>query len=292
MTGSRFFDHPRPTIQPMSLRLPTGLSPSKVESFKSCPLAFRFSAIDRVPEPPSVAASKGTLVHRALELLHLEEPSDRTLAMGLAALDRAATELHDHPDFTGLHLDDAGERDLLDAAEGLVRRYFELEDPTKVRAIGLELRLEAKLGSLVLRGIIDRLELDDDGELVITDYKTGRTPHVNHEGGRLGGVHFYAYLCQQLFGRRPARVQLLYLAEPVAIIATPSEQSIRFLPKKAAAIWQAVELACSSEDFRPRTGPLCNYCFYKTWCPAYGGDPALAVVEAEAMMRSLATSAA
>ena len=276
----------------MSLRLPTGLSPSKVESFKSCPLAFRFSAIDRVPEPPSVAASKGTLVHRALELLHLEEPVERTREMGLAALDRAATEFHEHPDFTGLHLDDRGEQDLLDGAEKLVRRYFELEDPAKVRAIGLELRLEAKVGSLVLRGIIDRLELDDDGELVITDYKTGRTPHANHESGRLGGVHFYAYLCEQILGRRPARVQLLYLAEPLAIIATPTEQSIRFLPKKAAAIWQAVERACATEDFRPRTGPLCNYCFYKTWCPAYGGDPSRAVLEADALMTPVATSAA
>jgi len=234
----------------------------------------------------------GTLVHRALELLHLEAPAERTLEMGLAALDVAATELHDHPDFTGLHLDDRGEQELVDSAERLVRRYFELEDPTKVRAIGLELRLEANVGSLLLRGIIDRLELDDHGELVITDYKTGRTPSVNHETGRLGGVHFYAYLCEQVFGRRPARVQLLYLAEPVAIIATPTEQSIRFLPKKASAIWQAVERACSTDDFRPRTGPLCNYCFYKTWCPAYGGDPSRALLEADALMTQVATSAA
>jgi putative RecB family exonuclease len=49
--------------------VPHGLSPSKVESFKSCALAFRFSAIDRLPEPPSPWATKGTLVHRALELL-------------------------------------------------------------------------------------------------------------------------------------------------------------------------------------------------------------------------------
>ena len=52
----------------MSLPLPTTLSPSKISAFKHCPLQFRFSVIDRLPEPPSPAASKGTLVHRALEL--------------------------------------------------------------------------------------------------------------------------------------------------------------------------------------------------------------------------------
>ena len=51
-----------------------------------------------------------------------------------------------------------------------------MEDPTAVRDIGLELRLEAQVGALTLRGIIDRLELDAEGGLVVTDYKTGRAP--------------------------------------------------------------------------------------------------------------------
>jgi len=63
----------------MSLPLPTSLSPSKVSSFKDCALAFRFSAIDHLPEPPLLDAVKGTLVHRALELLMWEEePGRRT----------------------------------------------------------------------------------------------------------------------------------------------------------------------------------------------------------------------
>lgn len=264
----------------MALPLPNGLSPSKVDSFTSCPMAFRFSVIERVPEPPAPWTTKGTLVHRALELLFCEQPADRTLEVALTSLDRALTEMADHPDLVGLGLDESGHRALVDEAEQLVRRYFQLEDPTQVHPIGLELKLEVSIGSLTLRGIIDRLDLDANGELVVTDYKTGKPPRQQHEAGRLAGVHFYAFLCEQLFGRRPAKVQLLYVSEPVAIIATPTEQSIRFLPKKASAVWQAVERACANEDFRPRTGPLCNYCSYKTWCPAFGGEPALALTEA------------
>ena len=58
----------------MGLPVPATLSPSKVSSFKDCGLAFRFSVIDRLPEPPTVAATRGTLVHRALELLFWEVP--------------------------------------------------------------------------------------------------------------------------------------------------------------------------------------------------------------------------
>ena len=57
--------------------------------------------------------------------------------------------------------------------------------------------------------------------------KTGKVPGVNYEQSRLGGVHFYAFLCEQVFGKLPARIQLLYLSEPTAIVAIPSEQSIR-----------------------------------------------------------------
>ncbi len=129
----------------MVLRVPTGLSPSKVESFTSCPLAFKFSAIDKLPEPPAPAATKGTLVHRALELLLDAPAAERTLERALAELDRAFDELSLHHDYTGLELTDEAAETFLGDAEKLVRRYFELEDPRSITPIGLELRVEVEL---------------------------------------------------------------------------------------------------------------------------------------------------
>jgi putative RecB family exonuclease len=260
----------------MALPLPTSLSPSKVASFKDCALAFRFSNIDRLPEPPSPAATKGTLVHRALELLFCEPAPLRTLPTALACLDRARAEMSTDAEYVGLALDQDAAAQFAAEAEVLVRRYFTLEDPTTVHPIGMELRLEVTVGSLTLRGIIDRLELDADGGLVVTDYKSGKVPGVIHEQSRLGGVHFYAFLCERVLGVRPARIQLLYLSEPVAIVAEPSAQSIRGLEQRTAAIWKAVERACEHEDFRPRPSALCNWCSFQDYCPAYGGDPAQA----------------
>src|SRR5438094_6571723 len=261
----------------MPLPLPTSLSPSKVASFKDCALAFRFSAIDRLPEPPSPWATRGTLVHRALELLFCEEPERRTLDVALGHLATARAEMSDDPEFVGLALDEEADAAFVAEAAGHVRRYFEIEDPRAVHPIGLELRLEVQVGSLTLRGIIDRLDLDADGELVVTDYKTGKVPGVNFERSRLGGVHFYAFLCEQVLGRRPARIQLLYLSEPLAIVAHPSDQSIRGLQQRATAIWTAVERACERDDFRPRPSRLCDWCAFQAYCPAWGGDPAKAL---------------
>ncbi|HEY6532036.1 MAG TPA: PD-(D/E)XK nuclease family protein [Acidimicrobiales bacterium] len=257
----------------MPLELPTSLSPSKVSSFTECALAFRFSAIDRLPDPPTVATVKGTLVHATLERLMLLEPAERDVAAALGCLVEARTALSDDPEWIELALDTEGEAALVADAEVLVRRYFEIEDPTTVHPIGIELRMEVELEGLMLRGIIDRLELDADGELVVTDYKSGRAPTQAFEQSRLGGVHFYAFLCERLLGRRPSRVQLLYLSDPVAITTVPTEQSIRQLERKVRAIWNAIEKACERDDFRPKQSRLCNWCAFQTYCPSFGGDP-------------------
>jgi putative RecB family exonuclease len=260
----------------MPLPLPTSLSPSKVSSFTDCGLAFRFSTIDRLPEPPSIAATRGTLVHAALERLFCLEPHERSHEQALACLEEAIVELRDHPEYAGLELAPEAEATFHDEARVLLEKYFRLEDPTTITPIGIELKLEVELGGVRLRGIIDRLELDADGELVVTDYKTGRAPGERQEQQRLAGVAFYSLLCERLFGRRPAKVQLLYLADPVAIISTPTDQSTRGVERKLSAVWTAVERACEREDFRPNPSRLCDWCGFKAYCPSFGGDIALA----------------
>ncbi|MEO6651080.1 MAG: PD-(D/E)XK nuclease family protein [Ilumatobacteraceae bacterium] len=270
-------DHVR-TESPWTV--PVTLSPSRVESFLSCPLAFRFSSIEKLPDLPSVAATRGSLVHRALELLFVRPPAERTPAALDAAIEAAIVAYRQLDDFTLLELDHEATNRFEADCRQLASNYLEMEDPTAVRDIGLELRLEAPVGDLMLRGIIDRLELDADGELVVTDYKTGRAPSPNWERKSLSGLNFYSFLCETLFGRRPAAIRLMYLSSKETITATPSAQSTKFMTTRTTAVWKAVATACERDDFRPRQGPLCSYCSYQTWCPEFGGDPSRAAAEA------------
>jgi putative RecB family exonuclease len=258
----------------MPLAPPRSLSPSKVAAFTDCPLAFRLAAIDRLPEAPSAAAVKGTLVHAALEgLVWDNPPGRRTVAAALAALAGAWEELQADPEYGALALaGDEAEAFRADA-EALVRNYFSLEDPDRARAIGVELGLEADLGPVRLRGVIDRLDLTDDGELVVVDYKTGRAPSARYERAKMGGVHLYALLCELVLGRAPVEVRLLHLREPLAITAVPTPQAIRGHRQRATAVWQAIERACAQGDFRPRPSPLCRYCSFQAHCPEFGGRP-------------------
>ena len=88
----------------------------------------------------------------------------------------------------------------------------------------------------------------------------------------MAGVHIYSLLCERMFGRRPARVQLLYLSKPERIITAPSDQSLRGVDVKTNAVMQAVRQACKRDDFRPRTSALCNYCSFQEFCPEFDGQ--------------------
>ena len=271
----------------MPLTVPSSLSPSKLSSFTNCGLQFRFANIDRIPEPPTPATSRGTLVHAALEHLFTLPADERVPDATDACVDAAFATYRDDPEWTDLELDDETEAAMLAEARQLVRNYFLLEDPRTVTPMGIELKLEVELGDLRLRGIIDRLDLVD-GELVVTDYKTGRSPSDIGAKSRMQGVHVYALMCERFFGRRPIRVQLLHLAEPEAVIAEPTEQSTRALERRLLAVWSAVEGACETEDFRPRPSALCDWCSFQQWCPAFGGDPARALVDVQIDQRAAA----
>src|SRR5579862_6284847 len=136
----------------MALAVPRTLSPSKASAFTDCPLAFRFSIIDRLPEPPSPHAVKGTLVHAALEHLFWERPAGtRTLEEARAALDHAWEELQSDPEFVTLELGAEDATAFLADAQVLVANYFRIEDPNLVHPVGVELGLEASIGGMVLR---------------------------------------------------------------------------------------------------------------------------------------------
>lgn len=283
--GSTFLSQPLRTVVPMALPLPSSLSPTKLSSFTDCALAFRFSAVERLPEPPSAHLTRGTLVHAALERLFVLDADQRTRSAAEACLADAVDAISEDPEWVGLELDDQTAEALVADARNLIDNYFALEDPSSVTAVGLELKLEAEVNGVRLRGVIDRLDLVD-GELVVTDYKTGKAPTARNERARLLGVHVYSMLVERVFGRRPARVQLLHLRDPVAVIAEPSERSALGLARRVEAVWQAVERACEREDFRPRPSALCDWCSFQRWCPSFGGDPARARIDLDIEART------
>ncbi|WP_110183412.1 RecB family exonuclease [Nocardioides solisilvae] len=252
------------------------LSPSRAADFTSCPLRYRFRVVDGLPDEPTPEATRGTLVHRVLELLFDDPAAARTPARAeelltpawswLVEQDRRLADLFG-PDASAF---DAWWRTCVDA----VHAWFRLEDPVRLEPAEREAYLEAPLDSgLVLRGIVDRLDVAADGRVRVVDYKTGRAPHPGFEAAALFQLRFYALLLWRARGVVPSVLQLVYLGSGEILRHAPDEAELLATERRALAIWAAIDQATRTGDWRPRRSALCSWCSHQSLCPEFGGTP-------------------
>ena len=259
-------------------RPPSSLSPSRAADFMRCPLLYRLRVIDKLPEKPSQAATRGTVVHAVLERLFdvpaAERTADRARAMVPGQWQRL---LEERPELSELFAaeDGQGLAQWLEEAARLVERWFSLEDPTRLEPAERELYVETELESgLTLRGYIDRLDVAAaSGDLRVVDYKTGRAPRPEYADEALFQMKFYALVLWRLRGVVPRRLQLVYLGSGEVLTYDPSEGELRAVGRKLEALWEAIRRATESGDWRPRPSRLCDWCDHRAVCPSFGGTP-------------------
>ncbi len=222
------------------------LSPSRAGDFKQCPLLYRFRAIDRLPEQPSRAQIRGTLVHAVLERLYdLPAPSGvprrRPGRWSRPVWEELCAEL---PELVEQLFEGPGDPELpvwLESADVLLEAYFRLEDPRRLEPAARELLVETELASgLLLRGYIDRLDVAPTGEIRVVDYKTGAAPRPVAEVRALFQMKFYALALLQQRGVVPAQLRLLYLADGESLTYEPDEAELRRFERTLDAIWLAI----------------------------------------------------
>ncbi len=253
----------------------TALSPSRASDFMTCPLLYRFRVIDRLPEPPTEATARGTLVHAVLEKLFDHPAGERTPDAAREMLspewDRLAA---DNPDLAALFPDEPERRVWLSEAAAALDGYFTLEDPRRLEPAERECYVETVLDSgLKLRGYIDRLDVSPGGDIRIVDYKTGKVPREAFEASALFQMKFYALVIWRLRGRVPRLLQLMYLSGGEVLRYSPDEADLRATQRKLEALWAAIQRARDAGDWRPRPSKLCDWCRHQDLCPEFGGTP-------------------
>jgi putative RecB family exonuclease len=254
----------------------TALSPSRAADFMQCPLLYRFRVVDRLPEAPSPAAVRGTVVHAVLERLFDLPAPERTLRSARSLLvpqwERVRAQ---EPELAGLFDgDEAAVAGWLTGAEELLARWFDLEDPTRLEPAERELYVETTLDDgLQLRGYVDRLDVTPDGRMRVVDYKTGRAPSPLFEAKALFQMKFYALVLWRLRGTVPALLQLVYLGNGEVLRYAPDEAELLATERKVKALWAAIDRAARTGDWRASPGRLCDWCDHRPLCPAFGGTP-------------------
>ncbi len=258
----------------MARRAP-GLSPSRANDFRQCPLMFRLRVVDQVPEPPSPAATLGTLVHSVLEHLYDAPAGERTVVAATALLEPEwRAMLEGDPELATLHATPEDERAWLADAADRVATYFSMENPQRLEPAAREEFVEWQLDDgPLLRGVIDRVDVAGDGSIRVVDYKTGKSPSQRYGAQAKFQMRFYALLVERLRGRRASILQLLYLKDGQAVVLRPTAEDLDRIEHEVREIWGEITRAARESRWRTRKGPLCAWCSFQELCPEFGGTP-------------------
>lgn len=254
------------------VRVLGALSPSRAADFKACPLLYRYRTIDRLPEPSSAPAARGTLVHKVLEDLFDLPAADRTPERADAMVPAAwEAVIAERPESAALP-EAADPAAWFDSCRAVLRRYFDLEDPRRLEPAEREQYVETMLDTgLLLRGVVDRIDVAPNGAIRVVDYKTGRSSPEQHEATALFQMRFYALVLWRTRGVIPAVLRLIYLGNSETLSYHPDEQDLLATERQLTALWDAVALAHRTGDWQPSRGRGCTWCSFQAHCPEYGG---------------------
>ena len=244
------------------------LSPSAVSEYENCPQLYKYRKIEKLPEPPSLDAERGTLVHTILQDL-FEFPSAQRLPQTAIDLlpSRWSTQLEGKPELKEMV---TNEKEWLDRATSLLTTYFTLEDPSTFEATHREMHLENDFDTDVyLHGYVDRLDIAPTGEVRIVDYKTGKSPKPGWEEKALFQLRVYALLYWKSTGVLPRLLQLIYLGDGRMVKSNPTMKDIESAEKVLHRVAKDIFISMEKEYWPPKPSRLCDWCFFKSICPAH-----------------------
>ena len=260
------------SFDPAAFPLPRALSPSRLNDFQSCPRKYEYSAVRKMRQPASYASVKGRYVHALLEELFKLPSYERTIDAALSPLffEIADERILTEDVVADLELDEALKAKLVADATDIVRTYFTMEDPTTVvlesvgELEGIEIALSETINDAPLYGILDRLDRDEHGNLVIVDYKTGSVPKAEYVTSAFANSALYAALCENAedIKQMPVSVRLLYIAAGVTLEKSTAELFPKQRAEAAASAWVRIKKAHAEGNFVPT--PSFNAC---RWCP-------------------------
>jgi RecB family exonuclease len=271
-------------------------TPTRLDTWLSCPRRYRFSYLERRPTGgPWAHLSVGSSVHNALR-------DWWSLPAGRRTPD-AAAELVASGWLTDGFRDDRQCAQWQVRAAAMTSAYAATLDPDDEPA-GVERTVSARTETLALQGRVDRIDrrAGDDGgdELVVVDYKTGRRPLDVDDARSSLALAVYVIATRSTLRTRSRRVELHHL--PTASVAAydHTEESLQRHLRRAESIaadardaedsWRE-HLSARAEDaaagdadaveaidavFPVRPGPACSWCDFRAHCPE-GRDSSLAL---------------
>ena len=230
------------------------LSASDTETYRICPLKYKFARVFRIPREATIHQRFGIALHQVLERFHQHTSGGREELFDLFEACWRRAGFGDSDDELQFH-----ER-ALDALD----RYWQAARREQGEPIWFERSFSFELGPHLLRGRVDRVERRPDGSHELIDYKTGkaRTAEELREDVQLS---VYQMGARESWGLETSAQSYLYVMSGEKV---PVEHSPEQLERVRTAVAE-IGAGILRQDFQPNPSQeICSFCDYRIICPA------------------------
>jgi DNA helicase-2/ATP-dependent DNA helicase PcrA len=248
-----------PSLEPFIPKRGDGvvLSASDIDTYRTCPLKYKFARVFRIPQEPTIHQRFGILVHQVLERFHAGASPTGTLPELLGLLDAGWRR-------AGFG-DSEEERQLRGKAAAALQRYFERFASEECEPVWFERPFTFKLGPHLLRGRVDRVDRLPGGEYELIDYKTGRPKSAAQLTDDVQ-LSLYAVGAREAWSLEASRQAYYYVLDDEKV-SVPIEGMDRAEWIREVAIEVAEGIL--SQGFEPTPSyAACSICDYRLMCPA------------------------
>jgi DNA helicase-2/ATP-dependent DNA helicase PcrA len=245
-----------PSLDPFIPRRGRGLmlSASDIDTYRICPLKYKFARVFRIPQEPTIHQRFGIVLHQVLERFH---------AQGGGSLDSLMELFHASWRRSGFG-DSDDELQFRERAVAALESYWRADRESDSEAVWFERSFAFKIGPHLLRGRVDRVDRHPDGTYELIDYKTGRakTEKELREDVQLS---VYQMGARESWGLETSAQSYFYVLTGERVPVAHSEEEL----ERVRATVSEIAGGILKQRFEPTPSPdVCRFCDYRIICPA------------------------
>jgi superfamily I DNA/RNA helicase/RecB family exonuclease len=245
-----------PSLDPFIPRRGRGLmlSASDIDTYRICPLKYKFARVFRIPQEPTIHQRFGIVLHQVLERFHSQGGGSLESLMELFHASWRRSGFGDSDD----------ELQFRDRAVAALESYWRGDQESDSRAVWFERSFAFKIGPHLLRGRVDRVDRHPDGTYELIDYKTGRakTEEELREDVQLS---VYQMGARESWGLETSAQSYFYVLTGEKVPVEHSEEELERVRSTVAEIAGGI----LKQRFEPTPSPdVCRFCDYRIICPA------------------------
>jgi DNA helicase-2/ATP-dependent DNA helicase PcrA len=257
--------------------VPDRISFSQIAAFSTCPMQYKYAHILKVPTFGRHSLSFGKSMHNTLQkFLESLKQSQEVAQVSLFAETarqpvvipsvKELLDLFDQCFIDEWYTSEEEREEYKEQGKQSLRSFHAQVVENTPKVFGLELGFTLKVGDVLVKGRIDRIDELPDGSLEVVDYKTGN-PKTKLEWDDKRQLVLYALALEQCLPvpKPVKKLTYYYLTTNQTVSFEPTDKDRE---KLTTQILDTMDRIAKS-DFAPDPDPMkCKYCDFKEICPA------------------------